>query len=404
MTMTATDRSKLHRADTLSPEAQLLLAAAGGPGQDERIRRLLEGGINWPRLVAISLQEGAQPVLGRRLRALGADLMPPEIATDLRQIERVGEFRQRYLQRRLREATGTLAEAGIEVMLLKGAALAQTAYSDFGERPMSDVDLLVHQADAQRARGRLLTAGWAPRFDDSVDDLYEGMHHLPPLVDTRTPGLQVGLDLHTELFAEQRSPFRFDADQLWRQSRPAANLPSGVMISSPENHLLHACVHHAWSHRLAGAGWRTFRDIDTIAGLQDFSWERFLEAVNRAQAAVAVYWSLRLAKTLSGVPVPEEALAQLEPRRARALLALLVRHFSHEAVEAEQICPSHRLRRQLWMRAMGPSQEVRRAASPDRRSWHRLKVSRPQASAGEGRPRPALQLSAWFQFVRKVSS
>lgn len=393
------------RGNKLSAEAELLLASAGGASQDERIRSLLESGINWPRLVAISLQEGAQPVLGRRLRALGSDLMPEEISADLRQIERVGEFRQRYLERRLQEAIEVLAGAGIEVMLLKGAALAHAVYGTFAERPMSDVDLLVRQGDARRAHTLLIASDWAPRFDDNVDDLYEGMHHLPPLVDTRTPGLQIGLDLHTELFAEHRSPYLFDAGEVWREAHPAPTL-SGASLSSLENHLLHAALHHAWAHRLTGAAWRTFRDITIIAQQPEFSWARFLEQTNNAGASRPVYWSLLLAQMLSGAPIPNDVIKALEPAADRALLPVLTRHFCHETVEAEQICPSSRLRRRLWMRAMGSDAAVRRAASPDRRPWHRLRRSDPPEGAGRrngNSSRPALQLSSWIRFVRQVA-
>lgn len=402
--MAATNQHDRDLADKLSPEAQLLLASAGGASQDGRIRSLLESGIKWPRLVALSLQEGAQPVLGRRLREIGSDLMPEEIAADLRQIERVGEFRQRYLERRVREAVEALSEAGIEVILLKGAALAYSTYGSFSERPMSDVDLLVHPADAQRARDLLLSSAWAHRFDDDVDDLYEGMHHLPPLVDTRTPALQVGLDLHTELFAEHRSPYRFDAADLWLEARPVPGLPARAFVSSLENHLLHAALHHAWSHRLTGAAWRTFRDITAIVHQQAFSWDRFLEKVRQAGAADPTYWSLRLARALAGAPVPDWIIEALEPGRDRALRPVLARHFCHESVEAEQICPSARLRRRLWMRAMGPDLAVRRAASPDRRAWHRLQRSEKPKEKTVGAPsRPALRLSSWIRFVRQMA-
>lgn len=402
--MAATNQHDRDLADKLSPEAQLLLASAGRASQDGRIRSLLESGIKWPRLVALSLQEGAQPVLGRRLREIGSDLMPDEIAADLRQIERVGEFRQRYLERRVREAVEALSEAGIDVILLKGAALAYTVYGGFSERPMSDVDLLVRPADAQRARDLLLTSAWAPRFENDVDDLYEGMHHLPPMIDTRTPALQIGLDLHTELFAVHRSPYRFDAADLWLEARSVPGLPTRALVSSLENHLLHAALHHAWSHRLTGAAWRTFRDITAIAQQRGFSWDRFLEKVKQAGAADPTYWSLRLARALVGAPVPDRVVEALEPARDRALLPMLTRHFCHEAVEAEQVCPSARLRRRLWMRAMGPDMAVRRAASPDRRAWHRLQRSeKPKRETAGAPPRPALRLSSWIRFVRQVA-
>src|SRR4051794_19301697 len=61
-------------------------------------------------------------------------------------------------------AIGGLQESGIEVMLLKGAALATLYYGSEAERPMADVDILVRPADAARAFDQLGQAGWRCRF------------------------------------------------------------------------------------------------------------------------------------------------------------------------------------------------------------------------------------------------
>jgi hypothetical protein len=57
----------------------------------------------------------------------------------------------------------TLADVGIDTLMLKGGALAATVYGDPGLLPMSDLDVLVPTARARDAVGALERQGWAPR-------------------------------------------------------------------------------------------------------------------------------------------------------------------------------------------------------------------------------------------------
>src|SRR5690606_29954018 len=73
----------------------------------------------------------------------------------------VADFRQARLESGLAEALEVLREGGVRSMLLKGAALAVTAYEGgFPDRPMEDVDVLVPDAEASAAYELLRNAGW----------------------------------------------------------------------------------------------------------------------------------------------------------------------------------------------------------------------------------------------------
>jgi hypothetical protein len=69
-------------------------------------------------------------------------------------------------ERRLRhepraaDALAALHAAGIETMVLKGIALAVMHYSDPGDRPMDDIDVLVRPEEANRALALLAAEGW----------------------------------------------------------------------------------------------------------------------------------------------------------------------------------------------------------------------------------------------------
>lgn len=163
----------------LSPEAELLLltsgwngegvvegeggpAKAGAPGE-RRIRELLSGELDWEKLGWLAERERAAPVLWGRLQSMESlrGRLPPQ-AAHLQRLAMVSEFRMLHLEQRLAESLAALSHAGIEVMLLKGAALALTVYGSFVRRPMVDVDMLLHEGEAEGAREVLLGkgAGW----------------------------------------------------------------------------------------------------------------------------------------------------------------------------------------------------------------------------------------------------
>src|SRR5439155_22553353 len=111
--------------------------------------------------------ERATLIVWQRLQRLGADRLPLEVATAWRKLAMVFEFDSLRLEQRLHEAVGALATRGVEVMLLKGSALAYTTYSSFADRPMRDVDLLARPEHAREAWSVLQTplcspAPWLP--------------------------------------------------------------------------------------------------------------------------------------------------------------------------------------------------------------------------------------------------
>ena len=94
----------------------------------------------------------------RPLRALGADDPMLRLAG--------GAYRRAwYLNnlalRRAAAVVDTLQSVGIEVLVLKGAALSLLHYRDLGARPMDDIDLLVRPSELHHAVDVLRPHGWA---------------------------------------------------------------------------------------------------------------------------------------------------------------------------------------------------------------------------------------------------
>lgn len=384
-----------------SPEARLLLLTAGGREADAQIRALLPRVTRWERLIEYAMREGAQPVFTRRLQEVAADTVPPDHARTLRRLADTMEVRLRYLERRLCDALGVLSRAGLPVMLLKGAAMAHTTYGAFRERPMSDLDLLVRPEHAPAAQALLREAGWTPRFPEESDWLYRGMHHLPPLTDTRVPAMKVHLELHTDLFPPRGNPFALGAADLWGAALPAAGLPVGTLVPGALHRLLHACLHFGWSHMLERAAWRTFRDVAAMVREGSVDWGAFVRAAGEVRGASCAYWTLRLALEHSVAPVPEAVLERLRPGGSSRRTERIARHLAHEVTGNDRACPSVWLRRRFWEAAIRPESSGHGPARPwdvCDRPW-RLRGEAPAADGETASPRAALSPLAWARYI-----
>ena len=103
------------------------------------------------------------PLLFRRVQAASQSAaVPIEATRRLRQLAVMSAAKSLRLYRQLTEVLGVLGGAGIDVIVLKGAYLAQAIYKDLALRPMADVDLLVRKADLERTEAILAAMGYVP--------------------------------------------------------------------------------------------------------------------------------------------------------------------------------------------------------------------------------------------------
>jgi hypothetical protein len=203
------------------------------------------------------------------------------------------------------------------------------------------------------------------------------------------PGVRV--ELHVSHLPTTH-PFKFDTDMLWREARPADAPFAGALVPSPEHLLLHASIHFAWQHPMSFGAWRTFRVVSIVAGLSDFSWDRFGRIAVASRASSASFWTLLLASRLAGIAVPQDVLERLVPPTPVWLRDALERHFiAAIAVGEMPRSPSVRLDHLLWLAAIRP----RWSGHERSRNWdHENKW---------GQAYGVVKESGWRRIVRHVS-
>ena len=398
---------------TLSPEAELLLLTAGSapvaatdgaravnPLRVRRIRELLHGELDWEKLGWLAERERAAPVLWGQLQAIESvpGKLPPQ-AAHLQRLAMVSEFRMMHLEQRLARSLEALSDAEIDVMLLKGAALALTVYGSFVRRPMIDVDVLVHEDEALRAREVLVGEGWVSTEMEEFESFYRRHQHLPTLVDGR--GLDMQLELHTGLFFEG-NPFDFPMADVWRRAVPVMVRGRRVYVPSRQDQLLHLCLHFAWSHMMSTGAWRTFRDLRALMDAGDLNWDDFVALARKSRGASCCYWTLRLARNLVGVPVPEHVLEAIRPPMSDSMLDRVERHFVYNLLPSEVLCPSVFMARTMWRLGVRPRWSGHGSVRPwDRNEELLVGGTRPD-SLGRRALNQLRNVKGWSRYVRTV--
>jgi len=355
----------------LSPESAVVALTASGPNGDPTLRDALERPLDWECVTAIAARERALAPLFERLQRVPCRTMRPEERARIQRLALVSEFQLVSLHDRLAKLLTLFAANGVDVLLLKGAGLAYSAYAKPTDRPMGDIDALVREGSAKRAWELALSNGWRRRTDVPEERSYEDHQHLPPLEDS--DGLQVGLELHTSLFTHQ-APFRLPASQMWDGARRVTIGGASAFVPSPEDQLLHAALHFAWSHEMSFGVWRTIRDVERIVATSDVDWRAVVEKSRASRGGTCSFWTLRLARDVAGVDVPEAVLSALSPRLPARLLQKLAAHYmEHAFPQPGGPASSVSMARALWSLGVRPRSQGHGSSRPwlDTEEWVR---------------------------------
>jgi hypothetical protein len=203
-------------------------------------------------------------------------------------------------------------DAGLPVMLLKGAALVPDWYQDPGLRPMCDLDLLLAEDALPTADAILRELGYEEPGSLSTRErrVPAGHHHWPPLLDS---GGVVAVELHHHLGPRDRF-LGFELDGMWSRARPAVRGAAPCVVPSPEDQVIHTSLHFLGHHlaRTYGALGQ-LRDIAVVvsgAGAgESLDWDLVLREGARHDVTGSLALVLSVVAELFGIHMPREVLA-----------------------------------------------------------------------------------------------
>jgi hypothetical protein len=315
------------------------LGTADAPGS-----RQLET-CDWTPLEMLAAHHAVAPIVYRALEAR-ADAVPRVVLRRMWLAYRANALRNREVADVSADVGRRLSAAGLSCILLKGAALVRTLYTDPGLRHVGDVDLLLDERDVPRAASLLEAMGFRrvgrPLRTEWPTCEFHHVYH-------RDAHGSIPVELHWRLF-EDYLPYVFDLAEVRAQARPVEAFPAGVLAMSPEHELAHLCIHlerHALVYRslIARSDWLELlvmpRGQARMAWLYDIAlylqrrgdtldWDRLVADARRWAIDGRLRVVLELCERTFHVGAPAEAIRGLDRRRPgfvergahRAIIAL----------------------------------------------------------------------------------
>ncbi|MBW2623235.1 MAG: nucleotidyltransferase family protein [Deltaproteobacteria bacterium] len=293
------------------------------PGHGPALKKLAEADLNWARVLILAEREGlADLALFNLIRPGGRDLAPRIFLETLAQVRAEPRAMTRAQIQAGLEAILALQDAQLEVIALKGLALALLYYPEPLARPMSDTDLLVRESDLERADSVFTELGYKP-VDASIREARLNPPGTLASVDMRRENApHVSVHLHWHLVNSSVSARhmvdRVNLDGIWSETKKKQVEHNNNLISltelAPHHFLLHLAEHclrpgHGIDRLVLLA------DLDRIlAGFgDDLDWSLTVREARAWGWEDSLYLTLSAAKALYLVDIPEEVLHELKP-------------------------------------------------------------------------------------------
>jgi putative nucleotidyltransferase-like protein len=260
--------------------------------------------------------------------------LPASVAARLRSTSLAVTVRSTFVIHRSAEALRILDAAGVESVTVKGVGLIAALRRNPGSRATSDLDVVVREADAQRAREILIEAGYVeinPAFEHHMWEIAASrqLHNFARAL--RRDDFEV--DLHWRF--GPHPPAALDADRLIARAIAAPLAGRTIRVADPVDATL-INVHHA----LRGS----FIPHNTVRDLCDLKlwWEsgaldgRLDELLASAAGSglgpsLAALWGAILSRDPEHpVRAGSERLSALLTEQERGDAALLTRYFEEQ--------------------------------------------------------------------------
>ena len=316
-------RRRVAMCEPISPFAAAcrLLAATWDPAL-----RPAAGEVPWVEVLSLVEGSNAAPAVYAAARDMA---MPAGVHEALEQ----AFFRSAAANTRcLHQLAGVwdaLSRTGAPLLLLKGAALAETLYRDPGLRTIGDIDLLVPREAVRACRDALLGLGYRPtQLEEQPGSLLETSNQEafePP------PPHRTLVELHWHIVDVPYYLHRIPVAWFWENSEPAEIAGRPFRVLSPEANLVYLPSHLAFHHRFQRL--HSLFDLALLIARrgEEIDWARVAATCHSFELLTVLRETLdRLARSWPMLPL-DEARRQVAAFAPSAMDARLFRHLTAEA-------------------------------------------------------------------------
>ncbi|MBU0608764.1 MAG: nucleotidyltransferase family protein [Armatimonadetes bacterium] len=267
----------------------------------------------WEGLLALADRLEVQPLLYSRIHNQDAVAVPPATLEALRHAYLRTTFVNTQLYHHLGVLLNAARAADIPVIVLKGACLAEVVYGDIGLRPMCDVDLLVRPEAMAAAHALTEELGYRPRETLTPAAGEQGpWAHGPQMLNAGGQAVEWHSTIAQHPWGQEGISDE-ELDGLWDRSQPVTLGGAAAHRLSPDDLLLHTCIHAARHHRLHVGGLKACHDIGHIVRRwhSDLDWDAIHARAVKWRMWHGVALALRLAHDWAGADLPPATLASV---------------------------------------------------------------------------------------------
>lgn len=312
------------------------------------IRQRVQEPLDWKHFLQLVAYHGVTPLVFRTLSALCPELVPRDALDELRRRSQARILLNRALAQELAEVCQAFEEQGVEVIALKGAPLALSAYQDLGLREFDDLDLVVPQVRLADAQAVLTSVGFRPlsRFRDE----FQPSHFDEPYHAYVKENRPLPVDLQW-VMAHQHFMFRLDRPEFWRRRVPMKLANKTVHVLEPEDLLIVLCVHgskHAWEQL------KWVCDVaELLRSHPGLDWDRIVARAVEWRCRRLLSLGLEIARRVLDAPLPQAVAESVSAdsdiqRLVSRMPATLLVHI-HEGVKEEQAVALYFTLKDSWL-------------------------------------------------------
>lgn len=245
------------------------------------------------------------PLLYRNLRLLG---VKDPLLNTFKGVHRRTWYENQILFRNMSNLLCSFHDAGIQTMILKGAALAILHYRDYGLRFMSDFDILIPTEQTFIAIDLLTKQGWKPKFR-TLEAFFEPLFNVRH-AETFKDGGGNECDLHWHLLYE--CCYEHADDAFWDDAKPVELHDVTTHALSPTDQLFHVCVHGAMWNIIPPVRWVADAMMIFNTSASDIDWNRLVALAKERCVILQVEDTLSYLDELLDAPIPSDVLQSMK--------------------------------------------------------------------------------------------
>lgn len=295
MTLTGLKSNPDLEVDSLSPEISLILQCASSRAalnNQDQIELLIKKPINWTYLLKMCAVHKTLSLVHFNLDRIAAKTIPENARASLVKFYQINVQKNLILTAELLKILDLYSQHQIKAVPLKGAVLARQAYSNFGLRTTSDIDIVVRESDFPQAQKLLVQYGYQAHPSNNPRKVRQAQYNKPNTI--------LCVDLHYA-FSPRNHFISVDSAPFWNNLTTFSLADHQIPIFDSEYMVIYLCLEGAKEH------WRTLNRICDLSELicsLDLDWEKLLQVAKAMNREVTLYLGLYLAHTLLSTPIP----------------------------------------------------------------------------------------------------